>query len=240
MDSNLDSPETDQESADPPAFRWPVGWGVMLLMGWLTYELTAQPPYGIAVTCAKFMWNDIVTGWWWFRRDPWRSRGGCGMLLVWCRGLFKYSVSAVSFGVIAELINEAEGDLWNAPWYLCLLAGGFAMSLMAVFATVVGFSAIKSGVRLWLDGELYGSRVLDQFPPPKSADENGAIDILAIACMWQLFAGMSLLILILQRVDPFVAILVATSLLLAHVIWTRWVNGRMLARTPDECWGAKM
>src|SRR4051812_13976413 len=48
---------------------------VLLLLGWLVFELTAQPALGIVVLCLKFGLRDVQVACWLRHTDPWRARG---------------------------------------------------------------------------------------------------------------------------------------------------------------------
>jgi hypothetical protein len=160
-----DNPDDDFLNAEPTIFRWPFGWGSMIVVGLLVYEITAQPHWGIAVSCLKFVWNDLTLGWWWFRRDTWVWRGLCGMFMVWCRGIAKYAAIMFPVGIVLLLLNpEQNGDVESA-WFASMIVAMLAMMSWFVGGLLISGLALVGGVKLWLDSELLGCRRLDEFPP---------------------------------------------------------------------------
>src|SRR5947209_18895965 len=71
---NLEHPTADEER---PGRGWhgPFTWTGLLAVGWVLYELTAQPAVGAVAVCLKFGWEDFRTALWLRRRDPDRRRG---------------------------------------------------------------------------------------------------------------------------------------------------------------------
>src|ERR1700756_1259265 len=72
--------DANESPSLPSAPKKGLLWSVMLLLGFLLYEWTAQPALGIVVVCSKIGWKDFRTGFWLLQTDPRRSRGwanGC-------------------------------------------------------------------------------------------------------------------------------------------------------------------
>lgn len=166
MDSEFDLDEThDEEATEPTGFHWPIGWGVMLAIGWLAYELTAQPPYGIAVTCTKVMWKDLAVGWWWFRRDHWTIRGICGMLLVWSRGLERYFIVVLFIAITLLIITFGNNAGVNSVWYATAMISLMSLCIWFMLGILVTVIGGLGRVPLWIDASLHISKEHDLFPP---------------------------------------------------------------------------
>src|SRR5207237_5286612 len=81
---------------EPPLRRRPsLVLPVLLALGVVVYELTAQPGLGAAIACTKFGWDDFLTARWLRRRDPDRRRGRAAFWLFVAAGLWKTAVTGV-------------------------------------------------------------------------------------------------------------------------------------------------
>ena len=97
---------------DDRAGRWAnvLSVPLLLVIGWVLYELTAQPALGVAAVCIKFGWDDFRTAWWLRRRDPdWRRARACFWLYL-ASGLWKLAISA-SLMIFAYIFLKFMGAL---------------------------------------------------------------------------------------------------------------------------------
>ena len=163
----LDAPEfeSDFDDSESSGFRWPFGWGVMLALGWLVFEVTAQPRFGIAVTGTKLMWNDLLTARWWLKRDPWFERRVCMLLLIVIRASAKYAITLMGICIAMSLFEDRGNPFEGSALEFTSHAGGMALSLSMFSGFLITVLAGMSGVRLWIGKGLTESRRLDQFPP---------------------------------------------------------------------------
>src|SRR5215831_15315542 len=75
-------------------------WGNVIVvsllvgLGWLLFELTAQPALGAVAVCAKFGWNDFRTAWWLRRRDLNRRRAAACFWLFVASAFWKMAIGA--------------------------------------------------------------------------------------------------------------------------------------------------
>lgn len=205
----------------------PFAWGVLFGLGYLVYEVTHRPTWGLAVVCAKFGWNDLLTSWWLIGRDPRRVRG------VIC-GLF-YLAAAASKVAMAAFLGAAA-ILWFAalagerpPRELMglSLTAVLGLSLLAIFALGAAISARVAGLRVWLDGALRQSREADEWPPRHHGQNRTlAVSIpvvIVVSVTAPQFAGrMGFL--------PVLGLILVT----ATTLW--WLFQSVAALTPDECW----
>ncbi len=174
MDS--DNPDDDFLTADTPGFRWPFGWGVMLALGWLAFELTAQPRFGIAVTCTKLMWNDLVTARWWIKRDPWWQRRVCVTILLVIRAITKYSFTLMGICMVSSFFENSGKPFELTTLRYSFVIGYGAFILGSIAGVVITPLSIISGVRLWLDKGVTESRRVDHFPPkPRGMNQTGLL-----------------------------------------------------------------
>lgn len=204
-----------------------MGWGVILGLGWITYELTHRPIWGLAVVCMKFGWSDLRTGLWLLWRDPSHARG------VIC-GLF-YFASAASKVTLASFVGAAV-ILWLAaafrerpPRELLGLRNTAALGLgiLVIVALVGAIAARLAGVRVWLDSRVGKSRELNEWPPSRHGHNRTlgvAVPAIIVASLAapQFVAKLGFM--------PVLGLILVTSTLL----W--WLFQSIAALAPDECW----
>src|SRR5207245_7626741 len=93
MNGEFDRYITDERKV----FQWrsPLTWSILIALGWLIYEVTAQPVLGAVVACLKFGWEDYLTGRWLRRVDPDRRRGQVCYHTYLAYGFLKIAVAAI-------------------------------------------------------------------------------------------------------------------------------------------------
>src|SRR5262245_19924297 len=106
----MDEPQCEEagKSEVRPARRWlrPFTWTGLLAIGWILYELTAQPALGAIAVCLKCGWEDFRTALWLQRRDPDRRRGSACFWLYAANGLCK--TAAVAFIMSMAVVGVAQ------------------------------------------------------------------------------------------------------------------------------------
>ena len=237
MNSDTPEYESDVEDTEPTGFRWPFGWGVMLAIGWFVFELTAQPRFGIALTCTKLMWNDIATGVWWLRRDPWRQRGVCGMTLLVIRATAKYAFTLMGVGLLMSVFMDQGQKIEDTTFGFTVLVGGFSLVFWMVSGLFITFLAVIGRVRLWIDSGVTHSRLWDEFPP-QGRRWNQTVWLLLGTRVAELIIGVCFFWAMTDRFRMSLPLGIAFNvtgwiLLLAGQIF---VSRRIIARTPGQCW----
>lgn len=227
----------EEEQVEPSVFRWPLGWGVMLAVGWFVFELTAEPRFGLAATCTKLMWNDIKTGIWWLKRDPWRQRGVCGMTLLGIRATAKYAFTLIAIGFVMSGLVEREKKLEDTTFAFTVLTGGFALALWMVTGFFITILCVMGGVRLWIDGSLHQSRKRDEFPP-EGRGWNQSAWLLLGTRLGEIMIGACVLAMTAERLNlnvPEGIALIACGLI-PLLMGQFLVSRRIIAKTPEQCW----
>ncbi|OAI45879.1 hypothetical protein AYO44_02470 [Planctomycetaceae bacterium SCGC AG-212-F19] len=242
---------------DPSDRRWPslLTFPVLLLIGWVLYELTAQPALGVAAVCVKFGWDDFRTAWWLRGSDPSRPRGRAFFSLFIASGLWKMAITAslMIFGYIALHLAGLAGGKQLAPHIVgTVLTAFFGIALAAGCVALAIFQAWRCDVRLWLHPAMHAARRKNRWPPQLPAHTaNGAgllcgttwfalavpLLLVGLALLVQQFQGQ------IQRGTPGAAVLVVGFPLLCGLtalglfFFVRHVlNGRIFAATAAECW----
>jgi hypothetical protein len=269
MTGDLEARASDQVPGwadDRPPRRVPsLVLPVLLAVGFLVYELTAQPGLGAAIACTKFGWDDFLTARWLRRRDPDRRRGRAEFWLFLAAGLWKTAVTGVivifAVGFLEAAIRPPPqvGQVRQPPSEAvvgALLAAffGFAFSTLATGRAFI--TALHNGVRLWIDGRVHGDRRADRWPPISTAGrKNRAGAVLFTALFLGMLVALSVFRVLLraalrgwigggpqgrQLAETMTNVFCFGVFLLVPVLIMviRDILGQhALARSPAECWG---
>src|SRR5579872_5840478 len=168
-----------QVHEEAPSDRWTerISWGAMLPLGWLMYELTAQPSFALVVACARFGWNDFLTAHWLLRTDPDSGRGRTCFWFYVASGLWKITVAAFLItGSILILWVALNG---NPPRGLldAGLTAAIGITLLAVIPLVGVMHARVFNVKVWVDSSIHASRRHGVWPP-RATGLNSAMGLL--------------------------------------------------------------
>jgi hypothetical protein len=226
-----------------------LGWPALLLIGWLLYELTAEPGLAAAVACAKFGWADLQAACWLRRVDPDRRRG---TTCFWCYltfGLWKVAMMAtLTMILLGTLIDAGRRPAGNNPppviaGTLAAAGVGFALSFLTTYVAM--WSALRNGVRIWLGVAPHRARA-QRFWPPQHGKVNFAPYVAFTTLILTVFALVGIAIALAIAWQPrgplAIGLLVAVLLgLISTVImaFPAIIARRLFARTPLECWPAE-
>jgi hypothetical protein len=176
------SPETRDDAPFPERWTTRLSWGAMLALGWLIYEVTARPSFGIAVACGKFGWSDFLTAHWLLRTDPDRGRGQTCFWFYVANGLWKVTIAAfLATGGLLILMVALEDNAPKALYGVGLTAAA-GVTLLAVVPLVGVLRARGSGVRVWVDASIHESRIANCWPP-RATGLNATMGLLFPALM---------------------------------------------------------
>jgi hypothetical protein len=240
------------------ASRWANALSVPLLLviGWVLYELTAQPALGVAAVCVKFGWEDFRTAWWLRRRDPDWKRGRACFWLYIASGWWKLAISA-SLMIFAYIFLKLVGALGPgagrhvAGALLTAFAGIVLAAVMSCWAITL---ALFWHIKLWLNSGLHTARRHDRWPSHRYAGRYNGAGLLLGTSLFATFVPVLLLSLVvgvsrmmgpLDQPGPapllvlfgFPALCALLILALVHLI-RRTLRPRVFAATAKECWGA--
>jgi hypothetical protein len=208
MTSDLDARARDEplppDDSHPARPRPWLTWPLLLAVGLLVYETTAQPGLGAAIACTKFGWEDFLTARWLRRRDPNRLRGRAGFWLYVAAGLWKTAITGVVvvFGVaflMASLqppppAGRAGGPPAPPPavFFGAFLAAFFGFGLCTVATMRALVIALWYGQPLWLDAGVHRDRRAGRWPPavtPGRHNRAGAVLLTALFLAMYVFLG---------------------------------------------------
>jgi hypothetical protein len=166
---------SDEQSGPSPWLVY-LAWLAMLVLAAILFELTAQPALTAVVACAKFGWEDFLTGCWLRRSDPNPRRGRASCWFYVTAGLWRVSITATIAMVLLAVVGavtEQPGNpagqppnkvpaMFAAVFFQALL--GFVLSaLTTVLACCV---ALRHRVKIWVDARVHRARRQGLWPPP--------------------------------------------------------------------------
>jgi hypothetical protein len=256
MPYDTGEPEHDERRSR----RWPsvLTFPVLLVIGWVLYELTWEPALGVAAVCIKFGWEDFRTAFWLRRADPDWRRGRASFWLYLAAGLWKMAITAslmifayITLKVLGALGPRAAGHVVGA--ILSAFAGIALAALTACWAVVL---ALLWRIKLWLSTGVHGARRKNLWPPPHWPPHSSNLAGLLLGT--SLFATLvpAMLVGLIAVVTytlgpinqagpaPVVVLLgfpVVCLLLVLFLLYgiRRVLAPRIFALTPQECWTAK-
>jgi hypothetical protein len=159
-----------------------LSWSVLISLGILVYEITAQPAAGAVIACARFGWEDLLTASWLRRTDPDLGRGRACFWCYLASALTKVAFAAVVPIFVIALIEgaarpgaqaAAQPGAQGIPmeWVATALEACVGLGLAALAATYALSLAWWHGVKLWLSPTVHRARRLQIWPPPLTGKE---------------------------------------------------------------------
>ncbi len=227
-----------------------ISWYAVILAGVLLYEMTAQPGLAAAVTCSKFGWRDWRVALWLRRVDPDWKRGRTCFWFYLSFGLWKVALLATLMMMLLLLamspgcrVLPGGNKLSPAIVGVLTAAGlGFGCSFLL---TYLGMAlALRHRVKVWLGLAPVLARQ-QRYWPPEGGQHNAAPFVIIttlILTLWLALVGMALLAAQFGRARGGVVGLIALTFLAlaspATLIVLKYLEGRIFARSPAECWPA--
>jgi hypothetical protein len=255
MQDDVDDSWSDEEASRRHGNL--MSWPALLAVGWLLYEVTAQPNLGAAIVCVKFGWNDFRAAFWLRRMDSNRKRARACFWFYLASGLWKVAITATvtifAFAFLAASLRPAQPRAAPPPrpdlpsWFAGVMLTALLGFGLSTIATGIALClAARHGVRFWLSSSVHHYVRRNVWPPYDQYrfPTNHASLILLTA-----------LILVLAPVVITVCIgvaaavgggpLAALSVVLVImgcgpvvVLMLRDIfDSRFVATTPWECWG---
>jgi hypothetical protein len=242
----------DKDEPEPPGNGWRprLTWPVLLLIGWVLYEATAQPGLAAAVTCAKFGWADFRAARWLRRVDPDRGRGRACFWFYLAFGLWKVAVLAtvmmIALLFIGSLVNAGRrrfgGDVLTPVLGGVLIAAGVGFGLSFLTTYIALWSAIRQRVKVWLGSAPYRARA-ERFWPPCHGQTNAAPFVTVttlILTLWGFLLALLILVTLGGRFHVIFLGMLLSGVFLAFpgfLLVFRLLDHSVFAQSPRECWG---
>lgn len=250
------APESLEQNVPTRRWRQPFTWLTIVTIGWVLYELTAQPALGSVAVCAKFGWDDFLTALWLRRRDPYPYRGRTCFWLFLAGGLWNTAVVAgimlLAFAIVgANRPNRAappgadpllESLIWTG---MTTLVGLSCSGLAFTYAAVLAW---RGGFKLWLSRGAHAARRRNAWPPTKMDDlaVNRAgfmviatLFVLGIPLILVLLLGVALLTvgvagIVWLPIFTMPVLVIVGSMALLYCV--DLMKRHILAEHPQQCW----
>jgi hypothetical protein len=223
--------ETEVSAATSPSLvraLWDsLSWGALIALGWLIYELTARPVFGVAVVCLKFGWEEFCTARWLLLTDPWRGRGRTCFLLFTATGLWKATAAAFVFTGSLLAVSAMLGGRLPRVLVPLGLTAAIGITLLAIIPLLGALCARHYGVKVWIDSTVHASR-RHQVWPPVATGMNTFLSLLFPSLLLPIIATAVFAF-------PLGTKVVVTSVF-AEVLGVWIVFRKVAARRPSECW----
>jgi hypothetical protein len=247
------------EDEGPRPWRWSIIWPALVVLGWLVYEITAQPALGVVVACTRVGWNDLITARWLLRIDANRGRGWTCFWLYVASAFWRIGLAGIVFMVaVACLADVKRGQLDLSTEIDSILAtalGSIALTTLTV-CLVIGFAS-RNRVKLWLNSrsmrQARKSNMWPSFAQVKGRNHAEYVVFVGLALLVYLVgpaAIVALIVFIVWLITPFLGVppdvylYTACFILLLEFVGSGMLIGfrkvfteRVVARTPAECWG---
>jgi hypothetical protein len=252
-----------EQAETRPTRQWPaaLAWPLVVLVGLLLFELTAQPALAVIALCLKLGWNDFRTAWWLRRRDPSAGRGWACLFLYASSGLWKVTLTGFALMVVlvvglAIAVNAAgpqPGPAVDVEDQLmaALLTGLLGSALAMPLTCAAVLAARVSRAKLWLNGGVHEARRKDRWPPPdafsRGVNRIGLLTLAVLIVTWLAVLGLAIA-LVAGGARPgrnnrlgalsFAVVLTAWGAGI-YVIYLvqNYCERAVFARSPRECWG---
>jgi len=240
---------------------------VMLIMGYVVYELTALPGLAALMMCLKFGWDDFLTARWLWKTDPDRGRGRACYWLYLSAGLWKIATMALVMTFLVAILfaiqhpparpgQPAPPPLPRdqSPEHLVVgamltMLVGFTLCSLTTFRAI--WHGVRYKVRFWLNPGVHTAREQQVWPPVYGV-RNRAVLVLFTGIILGYLVGVPILLaIILAAIDQFLVkvppsanlivfvVMVLVVLPLTVLVMKDWLVNRLNARHPSECWGTE-
>lgn len=232
--------------------RLHLSWPMLLLVGWLLYELTTQPMLGAVAVCLKYGWEDFRAAIWLRRADPWRLRGRACFWLYLAWGLAKIAgvagLMSLAFAIASPKGAAAQGPRREAIMIMIGWTGLTTLAGLVCSMLTFGYAVVLArwgGYQLWLSRDVHRARRRNDWPPydPDNIQSN-RLEVMLVGALFVFFISSFLLVLLTTIMfAPFDGLLMFVFLMLLMfgipvlLLHCRDRIGRwLIASHPSECW----
>jgi len=236
-------------------------WGAIALVGFLIFELTAEPALSFSAVCLRYAWEDLRTAWWLRRNDDWPVRARVLGWFLLARGLARVGIAAfavvlcwVFLSIAIEqrkgVVKPAGQPLPMPAWFpavaLMMLAGILGTTLCSTLGV---WTSRRARLPVWLDPVLHTCSAERRWPP--AGNEFGQVNLIDLPWLGVLAGWLTLLLVgtlwgaiglheILRRHNIPGAHLIATAAVFligsTGIGLIAWAMSGVRAHTPAECW----
>lgn len=221
-------------------------------LGWLLFEVFAEPALSIVVCSVKFGWKDFANAIWLWRKDPKRNRARAVGAFNIANGFWRITVGTLALIAAATIVNgiligmqrgalNKEDGVW-AGLTIMIITLCFVLSSMTTYVAMV--LCWWGKLRVWIDPTVSYSRKRNLWPPRPTGENqiSRVITTSLILLALAMIIGSVVVIAAMgrrgQHPGPLVFVPMIAIVLSALLI----MGGRerilksLAADTPLECW----
>lgn len=242
----------DRFEIEPEPRSWSLlphwDWVFMISLGWLLFELFAQPAIGVLVASLRFGWPEVLNARWLLRRDPDHFRARTCATFCLAYGFFRISVLTLGLVVLAFVIAlfvaqnvVVRGNIpidaramRTAGWII-----GSSFLMTALISTAGTWMAWQGRYRVWVGKGLADCRARSQWPPQPSGPNEACSMLNIVIVLVPIWTGLSALVFLLPGHHLSLILFVTLMVLLAVVllIANDRIRPALTADVPMNCWG---
>lgn len=222
--------------------HWHIPWWLLLAVAIVVAELTTHPAIGVAVFCLKFGLNDWRTAAWLCRVDPQPRRSHSIWWFLVGSGFLKiFLMSSIAFPVLAGCWRAITKQKVIDEVRVAMTIGLCGMLFSFVVNHIGLYFVSRRRVRVWLNRQLHLFRDGNVWPV-RLTGTNRLREVLngsAFPAILAFILGIAFsnLFGLQNAIGPAITsgIIASVSglILLGHGLSVK----RIVARTPEECWG---
>ncbi|QDS97924.1 hypothetical protein HG15A2_11920 [Adhaeretor mobilis] len=238
---------------EPTEPTWPqqLVLPMLLALGWLLFELTANATLALFIACLRFGWQDFRTAIWLRRTDPHPRRAKAGFWFYLSSGIWKTAIVPVLavfvIGILWAMFASAHEDpnevLVRQMAFALAVGMGASGILVIVVGVAVAFS-LSGSLRMWIHHDLHRSRRENLWPPewphPLWRHDNRGRAILATALIVLTVTLPLLLFPLAVMLAPGAEIAVVLGIVFGVPITSTFLyaalRDKVFASSPEECW----
>ena len=250
MNSDADSDLPPDETNSSVMWRVLGQWPVIVFVYIALMALTYNPLIAGCLPYLKAGWPAAQTAFWLKWSDPWRARGTVGFLFHLCMALFRAgacgTVCIIGMAVVFHVRQQQPNLIPVAVAISTILLGCILSSILGGIGV---FIALRHGIRIYVATKLFkicrGDFAVAKTLAPRLDRTNPGNFIIIVAIVTPIMAfwfGAMLTTLPNQAQQQQetlpVILLLLPVLCIAGIAAAVWLSGRIMARTPAECWGA--
>ncbi|MGH7135411.1 MAG: hypothetical protein ACREHD_06700 [Pirellulales bacterium] len=250
MTVHVEAVDHNWSEAEPTRRGFGLGWPLMLFIGWLVFDVTADAALTAVVACGKFGWNDWLTARWLRKTDPVPARAAACAWFYRASAVWKIALAATVGMFLLTIVEVVAFGRKNPGREWAFIAGeaffGFALATLLTIAGSI--SAWRSGQRVWVSARVHTRRRQDVWPPyglPYGfSTRNGISTLVTTAVLTCLVPLVVLAMVVAFAIAPLRAETLVTILSIGGIfgivvlalIVGNSVSQRVAARWPHECW----
>ncbi len=240
---DIGAPEEETASRGYRILSWPV----LLTLGFVVYELFAEPALGVTVACLKFGLPHLWAGIWLLAKDPKKRRAVASACCYWGYGALR--VGAVAFPtavVIGTLMQQRVDEL--------VVTALLAFGGIACYSALMMLGVLLAwwwGVKVWLSPAVPHDLRLGPWPPRWPGPNRLGVAVKFAMLVCGVVFGLTVILLLLQFLRlvlgrlwrPWLeaaATICAIFLMFAiPLFWYAWgerLEEQVPADDPESCW----